>query len=128
VTDYGDISGYGIQSIEGAPLFMRAPWEDTTKHIEYSPVFNLDKIRTPILLFHGTNDSNVSLYAGQELFTDLRRLGREAQFVQYAGGGHTMGDWSLVQQVDAITRILNWYGNFLSLNDNSVAVEHSDPK
>jgi dipeptidyl aminopeptidase/acylaminoacyl peptidase len=112
-TIYGDMSGYGVQ---GSRLFaMTAPWETPQRYIENSPLFHLDRINAPILLFHGTNDRTVPLYAGEELFTDLRTADKTVTLVEYEGGGHSMSDWTLPQQVDAMNRSLNWYDQYLKV-------------
>jgi dipeptidyl aminopeptidase/acylaminoacyl peptidase len=112
-TAYGDMSGYGVQ---GSRRFaMSAPWETPQKYIENSPLFHLDRINAPILLFHGTDDKTVPLYAGEELFTDLRTADKTVTLVEYEGGDHIMSGWTLAQQVDAMKRTLEWYGQYLKV-------------
>jgi dipeptidyl aminopeptidase/acylaminoacyl peptidase len=110
-TIYGDISGYGVQS---APIYkLRAPWETPQRYIDISPLFRLDRINAPILLFHGTADVSVPLYAGEEVFADLRSAGKESTLVEYEGGGHILSTWTLPQQADAMKRTLGWYDQYL---------------
>jgi dipeptidyl aminopeptidase/acylaminoacyl peptidase len=110
-TTYGDISGYGTQSgIAGRQL---APWQAPLTYVNYSPIFRLDKVNAPVLLLHGTADSAVPVYAGEEIFTDLRSLKKVAQLVEYRGGEHAMSDWTLDQQVDAMQRTLGWLDRYL---------------
>lgn len=71
------------QSRLGATL-----WEARDRYIDNSPVFFADKINTPMLLMFGDEDGAVPWYQGIELYLALRRLGKEAVFLQYRGEGH----------------------------------------
>jgi dipeptidyl aminopeptidase/acylaminoacyl peptidase len=64
------------------------PWEYPTRYIENSPIFNIDKINTPLLVMHNDADGHVPWYQGIELFVALRRLGKPAWFLNYNGEPH----------------------------------------
>ncbi|MBD0777625.1 S9 family peptidase [Maribacter sp. ANRC-HE7] len=64
------------------------PWEYPARYIENSPIFNIDKIHTPLLIMHNDADGHVPWYQGIEFFTSLRRLGKPSWFLNYNGEPH----------------------------------------
>lgn len=70
------------------------PWEYPQRYVENSPIFNIDKINTPLLVMHNDADGHVPWYQGIEFFTALRRLGKPSWFLNYNGEPH----WPLKRQ------------------------------
>jgi len=70
------------------------PWEYPQRYIENSPIFNIDKINTPLLIMHNDADGHVPWYQGIEFFTALRRLNKPSWFLNYNGEPH----WPLKRQ------------------------------
>jgi dienelactone hydrolase len=65
-------------------------WELRDRFIENSPIFHLDRVKTPILVVFGNEDGAVPWYQGIELFLAMRRLGKPCIFLEYAGEGHSL--------------------------------------
>lgn len=70
------------------------PWEYPARYVENSPIFNIDKINTPLLVMHNDADGHVPWYQGIEFFTALRRLNKPSWFLNYNGEPH----WPLKRQ------------------------------
>ena len=70
------------------------PWEYPQRYVENSPIFNIDKINTPLLIMHNDADGAVPWYQGIEFFTALRRLGKPSWLLNYNGARH----WPLKMQ------------------------------
>ncbi|MFD1293975.1 alpha/beta hydrolase family protein [Lutibacter holmesii] len=70
------------------------PWEVADRYIENSPIFNIDKITTPLLIMHNDADGHVPWYQGIEFFVSLRRLGKPSWFLNYNEEPH----WPLKMQ------------------------------
>ena len=70
------------------------PWQYPMRYIENSPIFNIDKINTPILIMHNDEDGHVPWYQGIEFFTALRRLGKVTWMLNYNKEPH----WPLKMQ------------------------------
>jgi dipeptidyl aminopeptidase/acylaminoacyl peptidase len=64
------------------------PWEYPMRYIENSPIYNMDKVNTPILIMHNDKDGHVPWYQGIEYFTALRRLGKPSWLLNYNGARH----------------------------------------
>ncbi len=76
-------------------------WEKPLQFIENSPIFWVDRIKTPLLLLHNDNDGAVPWYQSIEMFTAMRRLSKPVWLVNYNGEGHGIGrrpnqkDWAI---------------------------------
>lgn len=70
------------------------PWEYPARYVENSPIFNIDKINTPLLIMHNDADGHVPWYQGIEFFVSLRRLGKPSWFLNYNEEPH----WPLKMQ------------------------------
>jgi dipeptidyl aminopeptidase/acylaminoacyl peptidase len=57
-------------------------------YVDRSPVWSADRIRTPLLVFHGTDDPVVPLDQSSVLVERIRTAGSEAELVVYPGEGH----------------------------------------
>ena len=100
----------GVMRLEekaGAPLALGVrPWELPERYIQNSPLFQADRITTPLMLIHGNLDYHYPISQFDEMFTALYRLNREAVFVRYWGEGH--GIFSPANIRDMWDRQLNW--------------------
>jgi dipeptidyl aminopeptidase/acylaminoacyl peptidase len=91
------ISSYWGEGLWGYAYGARAladafPWSDRDLYIEQSALFHADKITTPLLLVHGDGDTNVPVGESDQLFTALKLLGREVEYVQIQGQDHWVLD------------------------------------
>jgi len=105
ISSYGqmdsDGTAFGIGGAEGGQELMGGtPWEFRDRYIENSPVFYFDRIATPLLIIHGTDDFTVAPFLGDEVFVNLRRLGKRVDYAKYLGEGHVPGDWSRADRSD----------------------------
>ncbi|MEM1260518.1 MAG: prolyl oligopeptidase family serine peptidase, partial [Bacteroidota bacterium] len=87
------------------------PWEYPSRYIENSPIFNIDKINTPLLIMHNDADGHVPWYQGIEFFVSLRRLGKPSWFLNYNGEPH----WPLKLQnrKDFNIRMAQFFDHYL---------------
>ena len=103
--------GYWGYTYGEAAQYGSYPWNNPDLYVKHSPLFNADKIHTPLLLLHGTVDTNVPTNESQQLFTALRILGRPVSYIQVEGQDHVITDYNkrLVWQ-DAI---FAWFAHWL---------------
>lgn len=59
------------------------PWDSPLQYMENSPLFNMDKVATPILIMHNDNDGHVPWYQGIEYFVALKRLQKPVWMLNY---------------------------------------------
>ncbi len=88
------------------------PWKNREIFVDKSPIYNADKIHTPILFLHGAADVNVPPEESHELFTALKILGRDAVLVEFAGEDHGIAG-STKNLVDHREIMLEWFDKYL---------------
>ncbi|MBR6121204.1 MAG: S9 family peptidase [Prevotella sp.] len=82
--------GYNYSEVSMANSY---PWSHRQLYVDQSPLFNADKIHTPLLLLHGTDDTNVPLIESLQMFTALKLLGRDVALVEVKGENHHVLDY-----------------------------------
>jgi len=65
-------------------------WEAPELYIENSPLFQLPKVKTPVVIMSNDNDGAVPWWQGIEMFTALRRLGKPVWLLNYNGEEHNL--------------------------------------
>lgn len=94
------------QSRIGASL-----WDSTQLYIRNSPLFSAPNITTPLLIMHNDADGSVPWYQGIELFTALRRLGKQVWMLQYNGEDHNLVERR--NRKDLSIRLSQYFDHFL---------------
>jgi dipeptidyl aminopeptidase/acylaminoacyl peptidase len=115
------VSGYrtlwpGGGSIEasiesGQGLMGGNVWQFRERFIENSPFYYLDRVETPVLLVHGTDDT-LPVANSDQTFVALRRLGKAVEYARYEGEGHAA--WGAPNAVDLIDRMTTWFDERLN--------------
>jgi len=75
-------------------------WEYPERYLENSPLFRLDRVRTPVLFMANDADGAVPWYQGIEFFVAMRRLGKEAYMINYNGDAHNPRKWANQKDID----------------------------
>ncbi len=90
------------------------PWEDPARFLRQSPLTYVDAIHTPLLIVHGEMDLRCSVDQADQLFTALKVLEREVEYVRYPEQSHGMariGCPSL--RKDRLERYVAWFRKHL---------------
>ncbi len=86
-------------------------WDDRDSYLLNSPVYNADKIETPLLSWAGSLDGQVQSSQTTELYFALRRLGREHIMLIYRTEEHALDDRTA--DADLTRKCEEWFGYFL---------------
>lgn len=103
--------GYWGYSYGETAQFGSYPWNNPDLYVKHSPLYNADKIRTPLLLLHGTADTNVPTNESQQLYNALKILGRDVAYVQVDGEDHAIRDYR--KRIAWQNVIFAWFAKYL---------------
>ena len=102
-------SMYGTTDISGyiGSFFNGAPTKETLAfYRERSPITYVDKVTTPLLIMHGSNDARVPIGQPMEFFRALKDRGKPVELVFYPREGHGFSEY--YHQLDKIKREFDW--------------------
>ncbi|MFI9381767.1 prolyl oligopeptidase family serine peptidase [Kutzneria sp. NPDC052558] len=113
VTDWGGLVGSGEWGVFEASLGGSTGWEGVGphRHDELSPISYAANVRTPVLILHGADDTNVPLAQSEYFHRALRHYGAEHEFVIYPGEGHSIQGRG--HQIDLLQRMRAWFEHWL---------------
>ena len=103
--------GYWGYSYGETAQYGSFPWNNPDLYVKQSPLFNADKIHTPLLLLHGTVDTNVPTNESQQLYNALKILGRDVAYVQVEGENHVVVDYH--KRLAWLNVIYAWFAKYL---------------
>ncbi len=104
--------GYSYNAIAAADSY---PWQNPDLFTKQGSLFNADKINTPLLLLHGTVDTNVPMGESIQLFNALKILGKTVEFIQVEGEDHFVADYD--KRVLWHNTIMAWFARYLQGTD-----------
>lgn len=87
-------------------------WEDWQFFLERSPIYYVEKCRTPLLIMHGKEDPRVHPSQSMELYRNLKILGQTpVRLVFFPGEGH--GNRKAAGRFDYNMRMMRWMQHYL---------------
>ncbi len=86
-------------------------WEKRDLFIENSPLFFVDRVRTPVLIEHGDEDGAVPWYQGIEFYLSLRREGKDVILLQYRGEPHHLQKYP--NKLDYSIKMKQYFDHYL---------------
>lgn len=100
--------GYSYNSVAAAKSY---PWTDPELFTKQGSLFNADKIHTPLLLLHGTVDTNVPIGESIQLFNALKILGRDVEFITVQDENHIISNFN--NKLSWHNTIMAWFAKWL---------------
>ncbi len=82
--------GAWYNSVAAAESF---PWNNKKVYVDYSPMYNADKITTPLLLTHGNTDPNVPLGESWNMYSALKVQGKDVEMIEVEGLQHLIMEY-----------------------------------
>ena len=109
------ISKFGTTDIpqEMHAVHARAwPWDDWQWMLERSPIYHVQKSKTPLLIMHGDSDPRVHPAQSLEMYRFLKVAGKApVRLVWYPGEGH--GNKRAASRYDYSVRFMRWMDHYL---------------
>lgn len=77
-----------------------------------SPLYKLDRIRTPLVVLHGANDTNVPVIEAEQIIATLKGRGIPVRYNLFPGEGH---GWRKIEnRVRSTTEIVSFLSERLN--------------
>lgn len=100
--------GMGYNSVASHGSF---PWNRPDLYVKQSPLFNADKIHTPLLLLHGSVDTNVPFSESVNMYNALKVLGREVELIEFTEQDHFILEYQ--RKVTWTNTMFAWFSRWL---------------
>ena len=128
VTDYPDTFAAGANlfgMVNFETFFAQStPWMGAISTGEYgdpktqlqllrdlSPIHKLDRVKTPLLVMHGANDTNVPVVEAEQVVGALKKRGVAVDYVLFPDEGH--GWRKQVNRVRSTLELARFFGEHL---------------
>jgi len=106
----------------------KTPMDDPELYIKKSPLFRMDKVTTPTIIFFGTEDKQVPTEQGWQHYRALQHYGKTGvKFLLFPGEAH--GPRKLVHQQRKLEEELAWFDKYLfeTKKDENEALKKESP-
>lgn len=100
-----------FQYEHGQSRIGKSIWEAPELYKENSSLFNIDKVKTPILIMHNDEDGHVPWYQGIEFFVAMKRNGKTCWMLNYTGEPHWPQKYP--NKVDFQKRMMQFFNHYL---------------
>jgi len=91
---------------------LRDPWwVQLEDYMANSPMFQAQKIKTPLLVAFGTSDGAVDWHQGIEMFTTMRRMEKPYIMLVYDGENHSLAKKE--NQLDYAEKVKKFFNHYL---------------
>lgn len=100
--------GYSYSTAASADSY---PWNNPDLYTKQSPLFAADKIKTPLLLLHGSVDTNVPVGESIQMYTALKLLNKPVEMIQVDGENHGIANFD--KKIKWTKSILAWFDRYL---------------
>lgn len=110
ISEYGSSDiGWWFKAYVGASAF-----EDPQTMLQLSPSTYAGDIHTPLLILHSENDLRCNVEQAEHLFTTLRLLKREVEFVRFPAESHELSrSGSPIHRVMRFEVLMEWFDRYL---------------
>ena len=109
VDGVGNTKFYHLENYQGR---MQGPYyENQQAYMDNSPIWKVDQVNTPLLLYAGKEDYHVNRNQSIAFYLGLKRAGKESTLLLYPDQGHAFSNLKAIQDVN--DRILAWFEHYL---------------
>jgi dipeptidyl aminopeptidase/acylaminoacyl peptidase len=103
--------GYWGYLYSAAATANSFPWNRPDIYVQHSPIYAADKINTPLLLLHGASDTNVPPGESEQMYTALKLLGKEVEYIRVIGENHWIINYK--KRIAWSNAIVSWFDKWL---------------
>jgi dipeptidyl aminopeptidase/acylaminoacyl peptidase len=109
ISDWGNaVFGHAFD----AYYLGKTPLDDPAFYVKKSPLFRMDKVKTPTIIFFGTEDKQVPTEQGWQHYRALQHYGQtDVRFILFPGEAHSPRKY--VHQKRKLDEELAWFDKYL---------------
>jgi len=89
--------------------------EDSDFFEEIAPLNHSEKIKVPLLIFHGRNDTRVPVSEAEQLFSDMQQRGQDVELIVFEDEGHQTE--KLDNHIALNTKVVHFFREHLVKSD-----------
>jgi len=93
--------------------FFGTPWDFEEVYEQLSAIRHVKKVKSPVLILHGANDTRVPPEQSVEFYQALRDLGMDVTFIRYPREGHGIREPR--HRIDRLRRYLYFFAKHVGL-------------
>ncbi len=94
--------------------FNGTPWSRPEVYRKWSPMSYIHRCRTPLLIIHSENDLRCNIEQGDQIYTALKYLRREVEYVRFPEEPHGLSRHGRPDRREARLKfILDWFNKYL---------------
>lgn len=94
--------------------FSGYPWTNFENYRNCSPMYYLEKVKTPVLILHNEKDLRCHIEQAEQMFVKLKVLGKTVEFVRFPDEPHGLSRHGRPDRRKArLEWILKWFNRYL---------------
>lgn len=94
--------------------FNGYPWTNYENYVKCSPMYYLEKVKTPVLILHNEKDLRCHIEQAEQMFVKLKVLGKTVEFVRFPDEPHGLSRHGRPDRRKArLEWILKWFKRYL---------------
>ena len=98
----------------GGPYDWGMPWDANNTLLAQSPLTYANKVHTPLLILHGTEDTRTPFAETMQEFAALKILGATVHYVEFPGENHDLSrTGSPIHRVERLRISGDWFAKYL---------------
>jgi dipeptidyl aminopeptidase/acylaminoacyl peptidase len=130
LAEYPDIFAAGVDlfGVMNFKTFFKhtEAWMAAVSKIEYgdpategemldrlSPLTRIDRVKTPTLVLHGANDTNVPVIEAEQVVESLKKRGVPVEYVLFPDEGH--GFQKIPNRIRSNVALVKWFAKWLGV-------------
>ncbi|RMF08323.1 MAG: S9 family peptidase [Candidatus Neomarinimicrobiota bacterium] len=114
VSDLRSMFGNSDVGWDLAYEFGGPPWEEEDTYRHWSPITYIERCRTPLLIIHSENDLRCNIEQGDQMFTALKFLKRDVEYVRFPEEFHGLSRHGRPDRRQArLQWIVDWFNRYL---------------
>ncbi len=98
----------------GVYEFGGTPWENAETLLKYSPITYVQAMKTPLLIIHNEQDLRCPIEQAEQLYTFLKRLGRDVAMVRIPDEDHNLSRTGKPsRRLARLHHLIGWFDSHL---------------